>query len=466
MIIRVSNPDTSGNEETFLSSACAASATTLTVQNIEGFGIGNYIVVGKMGEEKTEIVRIHASTAPTGSTITLVTGGVTFAHPVNTPITYIAFNQVALYRATSKGGSYSIVGSAVAIEADQLFTEISDSSGATTSYYKTRYYNSSTTEYSSYSDEIGGTGYTEDSLRKIIDKASLLANDKKHKIMSEDEKIDIVNDGYQEAINRLEKADHKRFLKKGYVDIKNSYETGTIAVNDGSTAVTGTSTVWVATWTGKKIVFADEGFPYEIASVDSGTGLTLTRAYNGAGSNLSGATYLIFQDEYDIYDESTGAEVVDFKKIEQVVDEDGNIINEFDLHRNEDGYFLKREGDNLKLCLNYHPDTSSDEGRWTVWYRYQPPKLDSMGDEPEFPHGYSSVLVSYLASKIEERKPGMGKATYYMGEFVANLGKMIGQSVPRTNEKQSFRIDRNLRQEDEHDDDFGYSNLWGRETIT
>ena len=465
MIIHINHPSIEGNEKTYLTSACVAGATTLIVQNIEGFSVKEYLVLGKLGEEKTEIVRIHITSAPGGSTITL-NAATLFAHSVNCPVTYIAFNQVALYSSSSKGGTYAIVGSATAIEVDQDFTEISDSAGTTSTWYKIRYYNSGVPTWSAYSDEVQGAGYTEDSLRRIIDKANVQANDKKNKLLTEDEKIEIVNDGYQQVINRLEKADHKRFLKKGYADIRDSYDTGTVAVNDGGIIVTGTGTTWTSTVIGNKIIFEDEGFPYEIASKDSTTQVTLTRAYNGGVSNLSGADYLIFQDEYDIYNEATGAVVADFKKIEQVVDKDGEIVNEYDLHRDEDGYFLKREDANLKFCLNYHLDTSDEVGRWTVWYRYQPPKLDTMADEPEVPLGYSGLLVSYLCSKILERAGNMNKATYYMGEFVARTNDMIGQSVPRTNEKKGFRIDRNLRVEDEHDSDWGEENLWGRKTIT
>lgn len=462
MTIRINHPDISGNEKTYLTTANTASATTLTVQNIEGFSVGQYLVLGKIGEEKTEIVRIHASTAPTGSTITLVSGA-SFAHPVNTPVTFIPFNQVALYSASTKTGTYSIVGSATSLEVDQDYTEISDSSGSSTTWYKTRYYNSSDVTYSSYSDVVQGSGYTDNSLKKIIEKASAQTNDRKHKIFSEDEKIDIVNDGYEQVIGRLEKADPKRFLKKSYVDIKNSYNTGTIAVTDGSTTVTGTGTSWDSTWTGKKIIFEDEGFPYEISLVNHTTQITLTRAYEGS-TNLSGNSYTIFQDEYDIYDESTGEEVTSLKKVIKVFDEDGNEVNEYDLNRTENGYYIKRDGDNLKFCINYINSTSDNEGRWTVYYSYQPGKMDSMADEPEFPRGYSSILVSYLASKIEERKTN-GKYKYYMGEFVSDTNKMIREATPRTTEKKGFRLDRNLNRTTEHDGDW-IEDVYSRKTLT
>jgi hypothetical protein len=464
MIIRINHPDISGNEKTLLTATCAAGDSTLTVQNIDGFSVGDYLVLGTLGNEQTEIVRIHTSTAPSGSTITL-NAATTFNHAINTPATYIAFNQVALYSASAKGGSYTIVGSATALEVDQGFTEIDDTSGTTSTWYKTRYYNSSTTTWSSYSGEIPGTGYKSNTLKKIIDKASVLADDREHDALSLDEKIDFVNDGYEQAINRLDKSDHKRFVKKAYVDVANSYDTGSVAITDGDTAVTGTGTTWDVSWTGKKIIFGNEGFPYEISSVDSTTGITLTRAYNGAGSNLSGSSYKIFQDEYTIYLESDGVALSDFKKIEQVADEDGNIVNEYDMHRTENGYYLKRDGSNLKFCLNYQPSTSGSAGKWTLWYRYQPTKLTDMEDEPEFPSGYSDVLVSFLKSKIKEYQGDASGAKDAMAEYFFGVNKMIGQANPRTNEKKGFRIDRNLKRGYEHDQDWR-DDVYSRDTIT
>jgi hypothetical protein len=464
MIVRIDHPDVSGNEKTYLSAAVTAAGTTLTVQNIEGFAVSEYVIIGKLGEEKTEIVQLHASTAPTGSTITLVTGGVTFAHPINTPVTYIGFNQVAIVSATSKTGTYAACsGSPKSIEADQAFTEFDDSAGGTTTWYKVRYYNSSSAVYSAYSDPVKGTGYTEDSLRKIIDKANAICNDRDNKILTESEKIDFVNDGYKQVINRIEKADHKRFLKQAYVDIKKSYNTGTVSVDIASTAVTGVGTTWDTGWTDKQIIFNGEGYPYTISSVNSATTLTLTEAYHEE-ANLSGETYKIFQKEYTIYDASDSTAVDDLKKIEQVVDEDGTIVNEYDPHRTETGYYLKREGDNLKLCLNYVPATSGSEGKWAVWYLYQPAILDTMADEPEFPQGYSSILVSYLSSKIWERIGDMEKASYYLGEFNSGHNKMMKEITPRTNERKGFRIDRNLRASNEHDSDWS-DDIYSRKTI-
>ena len=67
------------------------------------------------------------------------------------------------------------------------------------------------------------------------------------------------------------------------------YSTGTVSITKGSTALTGLNTLWLANvTTSHKIVLSK--FPYDIASVDSDTGITLSSKY--AGATLSDATYV------------------------------------------------------------------------------------------------------------------------------------------------------------------------------
>lgn len=68
-----------------------------------------------------------------------------------------------------------------------------------------------------------------------------------------------------------------------------AYSTGTVSVTKGSTAVTGSSTLWSANVSaGQQILL--QGIWYTIAAVGSDTGITLAIPY--AGSTLSGATYV------------------------------------------------------------------------------------------------------------------------------------------------------------------------------
>src|SRR3990167_4798382 len=442
-IIRAANVNIDNNEITLLTAAVAAAGTTLTVQNNEGFSNSDYVVLEKMGSELAEIVKIDTTSGISGNT-TIVTGATKFAHVVDTPITYIKYNQVRFYRATSKTGTYTLQ-TTVNMEVDQLFTEWDDTSGSITNWYKIAYYNSTTSLAGAQSDPVKGTGYADNTLRMILNKIYKIGNDPDRKIISEAEMVDFVNDAYRLGIDRMVNVDRKFYMKSAYVDITNSYNTGTIDTTDSSASVTGTSTVWSTGWSNKKIIFNDEGYPYEIFSFGSSTTLTLTRTYNGSGSNLDDVAYVIYQDEYTLYDASTGEAIADFRSIERVVDEEGLEVHEFDMHRRENGYYIKRVDDNLEFCLNYRPSTDGDAGRWEILYIYQPARLDSMGDTPELPVGADGLLVNYGIARIKERAEDETKKQYYDGKFEMGLRNMIRRQTERTNKVKGWRIDRGLR---------------------
>jgi len=71
------------------------------------------------------------------------------------------------------------------------------------------------------------------------------------------------------------------------------YSEGTINITSGTTALTGVGTAWVTAQIqpGEIVQFYDEIGPYEIASVNSNTSITLTRPR--VGGNLTGANYQI-----------------------------------------------------------------------------------------------------------------------------------------------------------------------------
>lgn len=77
------------------------------------------------------------------------------------------------------------------------------------------------------------------------------------------------------------------------------YNTGTIAVTNGSTAVTGTGTAWVNTIFPGDVLIGPGGVAYVIASVASNTSLTLARAY--LGTTASGQAYdITYQGGRDV----------------------------------------------------------------------------------------------------------------------------------------------------------------------
>lgn len=79
----------------------AAGATSITVKNITGVAVNNILFFRDPGSESAEIIATHASTSPSGTTVTLVAGGLVRAHPAGTKIYIVRANRVGFYRATA-----------------------------------------------------------------------------------------------------------------------------------------------------------------------------------------------------------------------------------------------------------------------------------------------------------------------------------------------------------------------------
>src|SRR3990167_9465568 len=162
------------DEATVLSADAAAGASTLTVQNINKFAVNKILLIGEIGDEQSEIIKTHASSAPSGSTITLVTT-LTFAHKAGTKVYMIQYDQVELSHATTVGGSKTLlttsVGSGlVALEADEkemVYNETEFSTG----YYYARFKESIGGTFSDYCDAVAAGAYTETTVAAVINYA-------------------------------------------------------------------------------------------------------------------------------------------------------------------------------------------------------------------------------------------------------------------------------------------------------
>lgn len=88
--------------ELVLDADAAAGATSITVQSILGVAINNLLLFRDPGSEKAEIVATHASSAPSGNTVTLVAAGLVEAHPAGTKVYVVPWNQVRFYSAATE----------------------------------------------------------------------------------------------------------------------------------------------------------------------------------------------------------------------------------------------------------------------------------------------------------------------------------------------------------------------------
>lgn len=185
-------------QKTYLSATVSSGGATLTVKDITGFAVGDYIIIGEIGEESTELARLHTSTSPSGTTITL-NANTAYSHGVDAPVYRIAFNQAEFSRSSTLTGTKSVL-STTAITPDREFTAYDDTSNST-GYGFVRWKNSSTSSYSSYSSgvnyEASGTYSSFDPrtlwrLRKRVRK--LLDEDRSDSKVTDDHIRDSIND--------------------------------------------------------------------------------------------------------------------------------------------------------------------------------------------------------------------------------------------------------------------------------
>jgi len=156
MKVKVTNPDLSGEERTYLTSDYS-SGTTLTVANNEGFTDDWYVVVGEPGQEQTEC---RAISSTSGNTTITVASALRFTHAKSTPVYLSQWNQISMEQEPS-GGSFALIAEGLKdIEWDDADKKslVVIGAGISTDTFRWRFYNATLATYSDYSGELAGTG--------------------------------------------------------------------------------------------------------------------------------------------------------------------------------------------------------------------------------------------------------------------------------------------------------------------
>jgi hypothetical protein len=181
--LRISNQvlNLDEQEKTYFD-ADEASAQTELSANGTNFSVGQYVLLGQLGTEKSEIIKLHASTAPTSTTLTTATATV-FAHNRGDIITYIPYNQIVVERSTDAGTTWTPL-SAVNIRPDSIETIIDRPTDASTDVYRCRFYDG--TNYSDYSDQVVATGYADNTVWAIKHRALDDLGEKTSDLISDD----------------------------------------------------------------------------------------------------------------------------------------------------------------------------------------------------------------------------------------------------------------------------------------
>lgn len=180
-------------EKTYLTADVDATATTLTVKAVDSNAWANndYVIVGEIGTKNAEIVKIGAAVSD-GTSLTV--GACAFAHSNGEPVYRIGYNQVVFYRNTTDSTTGVVaLADAKDIQPDDEFTRYEDTTNST-GYGFVRYYNSTGTNYSEYSDGIPYTGYPAQSLGRMMRMVRRHLNEPDVKFIDDQDIIEEINE--------------------------------------------------------------------------------------------------------------------------------------------------------------------------------------------------------------------------------------------------------------------------------
>jgi hypothetical protein len=188
--ISIRNPSVSENIKTLLSEDYS-SGTNLNVDSSTSYVSGQYILVGELGGEKSEVTSLTA-TPPTDSSMTVTS--LKFPHPKGTPVYYIKWDKYYLQYQTSSVGAWTAYPSMpLDLKYDSLSTEYRDPAATSTYQWKYRYYSSEAGVYSDYSDTISASGWAKNSVGYMVRSVRKIANDPESRTVSDTEIIRFLN---------------------------------------------------------------------------------------------------------------------------------------------------------------------------------------------------------------------------------------------------------------------------------
>lgn len=152
---------------TFLIADRSAAGGTLTIEDIVGFAIGKYVWINPFGAN-SEIIAVHASTAPTGNTLTLA-ANTAFAHATGEEVLYVEFNQIEVSHAATVAGVKAVLVTVgmTARERELTYLDITQ----TTGFYFARFRDSIASIFSPYSDALPNGGWSPRQVGYMVDAA-------------------------------------------------------------------------------------------------------------------------------------------------------------------------------------------------------------------------------------------------------------------------------------------------------
>lgn len=212
MKLRAFNPPLERTEKSFLSQAYSTGATSLKVVNDNLFVVGSKLLIGEMGQERSEIVTVATVTTP-GTDFTISSPGLIYPHNADTPVYVIKYDKVRYYRSTTGvAGAYTLL-QENQIDVDNASREsyYDDLTGLSSYYYKVSFYSTLDATESTLSDPIAGGGYPRGTAGEVINEFFVTVADPTQTNMNVGEALDLMNEVNNDIISQSRRP--YRFLK-------------------------------------------------------------------------------------------------------------------------------------------------------------------------------------------------------------------------------------------------------------
>jgi hypothetical protein len=204
-------------------------------------------------------------------------------------------------------------------------------------------------------------------------------------------------------MRRIAERDHPHFRKQGYINLVAQYTSGTVAIADGGTVVSGTNATWSSAMTGRYMEIDDEPVAYKLISYTSnaaGPSFTLDGGAKWLNDTVTSATYAIYQDTYALPS--------DYRTMGKFVEK--TMLTDVDWLDSEDEWYLNKmrnynmtgpprwaclENDKLRIWP-YETNLSN----LSFIYYYWPTDLSADGDLMDFPDALIDLVRSAIRVEV------------------------------------------------------------------
>ena len=186
----------------YLTTNYASGVVAINILNaVDGFTANDYLLLGLFGSENAEIVQIDSVNVTTGAIVLKV--ATKFAHSESTKVSVMQYNQIGFFHNTTDTiAGATQLGSYVSIQASDWFSTYDDYTNDT-GFGWFIFKNSTTSAVSQESNSLPYAGFNNSTLEDILNDFYSLLNNKELKLVTRQDALSWLNEGYSRVRNRL-----------------------------------------------------------------------------------------------------------------------------------------------------------------------------------------------------------------------------------------------------------------------